>query len=60
MSARVDFPAAIPRVVAVGATNLVGHRAPYSNYGKGLAVVAPRGDLDSPGLLGGIPTTGGT
>ncbi len=56
----ISFPAAHPGVVSVGATNLLGHRASYSNYGKGLAVVAPGGELDSPGLLGGIPTTGGT
>ncbi|WP_238360860.1 S8 family serine peptidase [Iningainema tapete] len=56
----VAFPAAYPGVVAVGATNILGNRAPYSNYGKGLDVVAPGGDLNTPGLLGGIPTTGGT
>ncbi|WP_341526337.1 S8 family serine peptidase [Nostoc sp. UHCC 0302] len=59
-SSQVSFPAAYTGVVAVGATNIVGNRAPYSNYGKGLDVVAPGGDLDTPGLLGGIPTTGGT
>jgi serine protease len=57
---KVSFPAAYAGVVAVGATNIVGNRAPYSNYGKGLDVVAPGGDLDAPGLLGGIPATGGT
>ncbi|GAX37356.1 S8 family peptidase [Nodularia sp. NIES-3585] len=57
---RAAYPAAYPGVLAVGATNLNGHRAPYSNYGVGLDVVAPGGDLDTPGLLGGIPTTGGT
>jgi len=59
-SNQVAFPAAYPGVVAVGATNILGHRAPYSNYGKGLDVVAPGGDFDTPGWLGGIPTTGGT
>jgi serine protease len=57
---QVAFPAAYPGVVAVGATNIIGDRAPYSNYGKGLDVVAPGGDLDTPGMVGGIPTTGGT
>ncbi len=57
---QVSFPAAYSGVVAVGATNIAGNRAPYSNFGKGLDVVAPGGDLDTPGLLGGIPTTGGT
>ncbi|WP_414551989.1 S8 family peptidase [Anabaena sp. CCY 0017] len=59
-SDRAAYPAAYPGVLAVGATNLRGHRASYSNYGVGLDVVAPGGDLDTPGLLGGIPTTGGT
>ncbi|MEH2077600.1 MAG: S8 family serine peptidase [Nostoc sp.] len=57
---QVSFPAAYTGVVAVGATNIVGNRAPYSNYGKGLDVVAPGGDLDTPGLVGGIPACGGT
>ncbi|MHC5597102.1 MAG: S8 family serine peptidase, partial [Nostoc sp.] len=57
---QVSFPAAYAGVVAVGATNIDGNRAPYSNYGKGLDVVAPGGDLNAPGLLGGIPATGGT
>ncbi len=59
-SNQVGFPAAYPGVVAVGATNILGNRAPYSNYGKGLDVVAPGGDLHTPELLGGIPATGGT
>ncbi len=57
---RVGYPAAYPGILAVGATNLMGHRAPYSNYGQGLDVVAPGGDLGTPQLLGGIPATGGT
>jgi len=62
----VKFPASVPGVVAVGATNLAGNRAPYSNYGldhplgQGLTVVAPGGDISSPGLVGGVLTTNGT
>ncbi|AFZ19088.1 S8 family peptidase [Allocoleopsis franciscana] len=62
----IGFPAAFPGVVAVGATNLAGNRAPYSNYGathplgQGVTLVAPGGDMSSPGLIGGILTTGGT
>ncbi|MBD2128528.1 S8 family serine peptidase [Microcoleus sp. ZQ-A2] len=62
----IGFPAALPGVVAVGATNLAGNRAPYSNYGathplgQGVTLVAPGGDMSSPGLIGGILTTGGT
>jgi subtilisin family serine protease len=48
----IDFPAAYPGVIAVGATSLIGssqatateHVASYSNSGPGLAVVAPGGD----------------
>jgi subtilisin family serine protease len=57
---QVTFPAAYQGVVSVGATNITGNRASYSNYGQGLDLVAPGGDLNTPGLLGGIPTTGGT
>ncbi len=55
----VSFPAAIPGIVSVGATNVMGNRTMYSSYGGGLEVVAPGGELaTSPS--GGILTTGGT
>ncbi|NJM18448.1 MAG: S8 family serine peptidase [Richelia sp. SM1_7_0] len=58
---RVAYPSGYEGVLSVGATNLFGDRASYSNYGKGLGVVAPGGDLStSANLFGGIPTTGGT
>ena len=53
------FPAAIPGVLSVGATNLEGLRAPYSNYGGQLDLVAPGGDR-SVAARGGLLTTGGT
>ncbi|MDY6781968.1 MAG: S8 family serine peptidase [Cyanobacteriota bacterium] len=62
----LSFPAAIPGVVAVGATNIYGDRAPYSNFGstttngQGLTLVAPGGDNSIPRPLGWILTTGGT
>jgi len=57
----VAYPSGYDGVLSVGASNLQGNRAPYSNYGKGLDVIAPGGDLSSKaGWLGGIPTTGGT
>ncbi len=40
----VSFPAAYPKVVAVGALSRNRTRAPYSNYGKALDLVAPGGD----------------
>ena len=55
----VAFPAGYSGVVAVGATNLLGNRAPYSNFGKGLTLVAPGGDL-STDWEGGILAAGGT
>lgn len=55
----VAFPARYAGVVAVGATNLAGQRASYSNFGTGLTLVAPGGDL-STDWAGGILTAGGT
>jgi serine protease len=55
----VAFPAAIPGVISVGATNLNGKRTFYSSYGGRLDVVAPGGDT-SITQSGGILTTGGT
>lgn len=53
------YPAAIPGVLSVGASNLAGQRSFYSNFGRRLDVMAPGGDtsLDN---RGGILTTGGT
>lgn len=57
----VSFPAAIKGVIAVGGINIKGNRAPYSNFGKGLTVVAPGGDnAGGAELRAGILTTGGT
>lgn len=53
------FPAAIPGVVSVGATNLNGNRAFYSSFGGRLDVVAPGGETTLKSN-GGILTTGGT
>lgn len=57
----VAYPSGYDGVLSVGASNLQGNRAPYSNFGKGLDVIAPGGDLSTEaGWLGGIATTGGT
>jgi len=40
------FPASLPNVIAVGAVDGRRQKAPYSNFGAGLSVVAPGGDLD--------------
>ncbi len=39
------FPASYPTVVSVGATTATGARAPYSNFGETLDLVAPGGYL---------------
>jgi serine protease len=50
----VGFPARLPNVIAVGAVDGRKVRAPYSNFGPELDVVAPGGNLDrddtGPGL----------
>jgi serine protease len=42
----VAFPASLPKVIAVGAVDGRKQRAPYSNYGSAMSVVAPGGDCD--------------
>lgn len=42
-SPAVSWPAAYPDVIAVGAVGRDGARAPYSNYGQALDLVAPSG-----------------
>lgn len=41
----MDFPASLPNVISVGALDGRRQRAPYSNFGSRLDVVAPGGDL---------------
>ncbi|MFG6107277.1 S8 family serine peptidase [Leptothoe sp. EHU-05/26/07-4] len=55
----VSFPAALPGVISVGATNVRGNRSYYSSYGAGLDVVAPGGETNRE-QAGGILTVGGT
>ena len=42
----MDYPAAAHGVIAVGASTYRGCDAEYSNYGQGLALVAPGGGQD--------------
>jgi serine protease len=46
----VDYPARLPGAIAVGATTEHGCLAEYSNFGRGLTLVAPGGGPDA-GLL---------
>ena len=48
-------PANCGGVIAVGATDLRGHRAPYSNYGPRVDVMAPGGDLTADRNDDGFP-----
>jgi len=41
----VSFPASLPNVIAVGAVDARKHKAPYSNFGPDIDVVAPGGDI---------------
>ncbi len=57
-SDHIDFPAALPSVIAVGATDL-NHQVPgYSNRGRDLELVAPGGtlydDADGDGMPDGV------
>lgn len=68
----VNYPAYLPNVVAVGATENTDHRASFSQYGSGLDVVAPGvgvyttdlqgvdGYNDSSGTTGDYTSFGGT
>lgn len=51
--AKVEFPAAYPGAVAVGAVGPTREKAPYSSWGKELDLVAPGGDK-SKGVENGI------
>lgn len=44
-AAKVSFPAALPNVIGVGAVDGRKMKAPYSNFGPELSVVAPGGDI---------------
>lgn len=41
----IDFPAALDNVIAVGATDGLKSKAPYSSFGAALDLMAPGGDL---------------
>ncbi len=51
----VDFPANLPNVLAVGATDARGEKASYSNTGSDLDFVAPGGDCDRDDNVDGVP-----
>ena len=44
-SSSISYPAALDEVIAVGAGRADGSRAPYSNTGTGIDLIAPGGDM---------------
>jgi serine protease len=50
------YPASFPGIISVGAINVKGNRASYSNFGRRIDVVAPGGDSD---VDGGVLTLSG-
>lgn len=58
----VEYPLVSSGVIAVGAIDLSGDLAPYSNYGKHVSVVAPGGntamDLNDDGYVDGVLSCG--
>lgn len=54
-SSRPFYPAAYSAVLSVGATNALGQRAPYSNFGDTLDLVAPGGYLGQDATGSGNP-----
>jgi subtilisin family serine protease len=59
-SSVVSYPAAYPKVIAVGAIDSSEHWAPFSNYGENLDVVAPGVSIYSTQASGGYQYLSGT
>lgn len=57
--ADTTFPAHCPSVIAVGATGPGNERAPYSNYGSVIDVMAPGGDIAQSVTIGDETFPGG-
>ena len=51
----ICYPARYPECIAVGATRFDGRRAPYSNYGAELDLMAPGGDNTVDQNADGVP-----
>ncbi len=43
----ISYPAGFSECIAVGATDYLDQRAPYSNWGSGIDIVAPGGDISA-------------
>ncbi len=54
-STSIDYPAAYPGVIAVGAVDSTATLAPFSDQGPQLSLVAPGGDVLSTAIRGSMP-----
>lgn len=59
-SLEINYPAALPNVIGVGAVNRDGSYADYSNYGQQIDVVAPGESIYTTHLNNSYTTTSGT
>jgi subtilisin family serine protease len=59
-SERPSYPAAVPGVMAVGATTSSDTRSSFSNYGKHISIGAPGSDILSTVPRGGYKVLSGT
>lgn len=57
---KVEYPAAYPEVLGVGALGVDGKISDRSAIGEGVELVAPGEQILSTGMLGGLATCGGT
>jgi hypothetical protein len=55
---QLDYPAALPPIVAVGAAGENHQRCPFSNWGPGLLLLAPGCNLDTADPSTGEPVSG--
>jgi serine protease len=53
VDAETSFPASCDGVITVGATGPLGERAPYSNFGTVIDIMAPGGDVNQTIEVGG-------
>lgn len=55
---QLDYPAALPPIIAVGAAGENHQKCPFSNWGPGLALLAPGCDLETVDPSSGEPVAG--
>ncbi len=56
----IDYPAAFPEVIAVGATNGENQITEFTSKGEGIDILAPGEKIWTSGFFGGITTVDGT